>query len=340
MLKRLAASFTHRVTDMPVLVLMPHSSCNCRCVMCDIWKANHEKREITPEQLEPHLRAFKQLNVKYVALSGGEALLHPNLWKLCEMLRSINAKVSLLSTGLLVKTYANEIVTYCDDLVLSLDGDSELHDQIRNIPRAFEKLSAGIEAVKKINSSFRITGRSVIQKKNFRRFSDTVRAAKNIGLDQISFLPADVSSTAFNRPKVWSDERKEEVALSLEEAEEFRQLLEKSFVELAEEYRSGFIAESKTKLLSFVQHFRAGRGDGNFPDKKCNAPWVSAVVESNGDVMPCFFLPPYGNIHEHDFSSIINSETAVKFRKQLDVKTNPVCQRCVCSLHVGITQRF
>lgn len=340
MLKRLASSFTHRVADMPVLVLMPHSSCNCRCVMCDIWKANHEKKEITVDQLRPHLQAFNQLRVKHVALSGGEALMHPNLWKLCDALKSINAKVSLLSTGLLVKANAREIVEHCDDLILSLDGDRERHNQIRNIPNAFEKLSAGIEAVKGVNRAFRITGRSVLQKRNFGEFIKTIKAAKAIGLDQISFLPADVSSPAFNRPQLWSEEKKEEIALSLAEADEFEQVLRKSFVELAEEYESGFIAESKTKLLSFVQHFRAGRGEGKFPFKRCNAPWVSAVIESNGDVMPCFFLPPYGNIHERDFDSIINSDAAIKFRKQLDVKSNPVCQRCVCSLHVGLTQRF
>ena len=27
-----------RLTRLPILVLEPHSRCNCRCVMCDIWK--------------------------------------------------------------------------------------------------------------------------------------------------------------------------------------------------------------------------------------------------------------------------------------------------------------
>jgi MoaA/NifB/PqqE/SkfB family radical SAM enzyme len=340
MLKRLAATFTHRITEMPVLVLMPHSRCNCRCVMCDIWKANHEKKEITVEQLQPHLETFKRLNVKQVALSGGEALMHPNLWKLCEALKGIGAKISLLSTGLLVKAHAEEIVRYCDDLIISIDGDRDVHNQIRNIPHAFEKLKEGVEAIKNIDAPFRVTGRSVLQKSNFRNFIATVKAAKEILLDQISFLAADVSSPAFNRAQLWTEEKKEEVALSISEADELQQVLEESFHSLTEEYQSKFIAESQAKLLSFVQHFKAGHGQGSFPVKKCNAPWVSAVIESNGDVMPCFFLPSYGNIHKDKLDDIINSKKAISFRKHLDVKSNPVCQRCVCSLNVGLTQRF
>ena len=91
---------TDRIYNLPVLVLMPHSRCNCRCVMCDIWKANHEKREISPEVLQQHVQAFRELGVRRVALSGGEALMHANLWNLCEQFHAIGVKISLLSTDL------------------------------------------------------------------------------------------------------------------------------------------------------------------------------------------------------------------------------------------------
>ena len=77
---------------------------------------------------------------------------------------------------------------------------------------------------------------------------------------------------------------------------------------------------------------------GEFPGAVCNAPWVSAVIESDGSVMPCFFHKAYGNIYEKDFLEIINSEQAIEFRKKLNVETDPVCQKCVCSLKLGIRQ--
>jgi Fe-coproporphyrin III synthase len=67
----------------------------------------------------------------------------------------------------------------------------------------------------------------------------------------------------------------------------------------------------------------------------CNAPWVSAVIEADGAVRPCFFHRSLGNIHERTLIEILNGETAVDFRQRLDILNNPVCQKCVCSLHLA-----
>jgi len=338
MLQRIATKLTHRIYEMPVLVLMPHSRCNCRCVMCDIWKANSEKKEISTEDLATHLHAFKKLGVKRVALSGGEALMHSNLWKFCDQLNSIGAKISLLSTGLTLKAQASDIISHCDDVIVSLDGSRQIHNQIRNIPNAYEKLAEGVDTIKKINPSFRITGRSVLQKSNFRDFKNIVEAAKALGLNQISFLPADVSSSAFNHPQGWKGEKKEEVALSEDEAKELRSILENSFDEFKSLYSEKFIAEGPVKMLALVQQYRAYHGKENFPQRNCNAPWVSAVIEPNGDVLPCFFHKAYGNIHDQPFEKIVNSSKAISFRKTLDMEEDPTCKKCVCSLKIGARQ--
>ena len=54
-LRRQATRSTHRIHSLPQLVLMPHSRCNCRCVMCDIWQANAVRKELTREDLLPHV---------------------------------------------------------------------------------------------------------------------------------------------------------------------------------------------------------------------------------------------------------------------------------------------
>lgn len=316
------------------MVLMPHSRCNCRCVMCDIWKANSEKRELSIEDLQKHLQNFQKLGVKRVALSGGEALLHSNLWAFCDALRKIGIKISLLSTGVTLKNHAASVVRYCDDVIVSLDGSPEVHNQIRNIPHVFEKLAEGVMAIREIDPLFRVTARTVIQKLNFRDFEGTLRTAYELGLKEISFLPADVSSSAFNRADPWQNDRVEQVALNLEEAEELEKIIRDSISKFEELYINGFIAEGPDKMLQIPQHYKAVLGKAKYPSTKCNAPWVSAVVESNGDVLPCFFHKSYGNIYEKDFLEIINSNGAIQFRKQLDISTDETCQKCVCALHI------
>jgi MoaA/NifB/PqqE/SkfB family radical SAM enzyme len=335
MLKRLLTFATHKIYNLPVLVMMPHSRCNCRCVMCDIWKANNNKKEISAEELQKHIHHFKNLCVREIVFSGGEALMHSNLWKLCSLLRDQNIKVTLLSTGLLLEKNAKDIIENINEVIISVDGSKEVHDGIRNIPNGFDKLSDGVKALKKLNSKFKITARCVLQRYNFKDFVNTVKSAKEVGFDQISFLAADVSTSAFNHTAEWSDERVSEVALNKDETAVFEKIIKASFTELHEAYDAKFIAESRSKMLKIVQYYKAINGADVYPEVICNAPWVSAVIESNGNVMPCFFHKPYGNIYENDFREIINSQEAIQFRKKLNIKTDSICKKCVCSLKLG-----
>jgi Fe-coproporphyrin III synthase len=339
MLVRALTLLTHRIHQLPILILMPHSRCNCRCVMCDIWKANQNKKEISFDELNRHIDQFKKWKVREVLFSGGEPLMHSNLWSLCALLKENGIRISLLSTGLLLERNAKEVVQHCDEVIVSLDGSEEVHDHIRNIPQAFKKLAEGVKGLKKIKTDFRVTARCVLQRMNYNDFENIVNAAKNIGLDQISFLAADVSTAAFNRENPWNDDHKNEIALNAGEALQFEQIIEQSFYTLVNEYQTGFIAERPDKMRKIVNHYKALNGLSENQSPPCNAPWVSAVIESDGSVMPCFFHKPYGNIYDHTLDEVINSSAAIKFRKQLNVATDPICKKCVCSLKLGLTQK-
>lgn len=334
-LRRQATRLSNRIYSLPVVILMPHSRCNCRCVMCDIWKANHDRRELTTAELLPHLAALEALGTRRVVLSGGEALMHSNLWALCHAIHDIGARITLLSTGLLLKRHASGVTTWCDDVIVSIDGPRSLHDEIRGIPGAFDRLREGVAALKAIKPDFPVTSRCVIQRRNYSELPAIIEAARDLGLDGISFLAADVSTEAFNRPEKWEEDRVADVALTRAEVGEFEQILDDTVARFAREFASGFIAESPAKLRRLHRYFAALGGDGEFPETVCNAPWVSTVVEADGVVRPCFFHPAYGNVKERPLAAILNSPEAVAFRKQLDVRANPICRKCVCTLNLG-----
>ncbi len=334
--KRQLTRSSHRIHTMPVLILMAHSRCNCRCVMCDIWRANRNGQEIPREKLAQHIETFRRLNVQWVVLSGGEALMHSNLWSLCELLKTLPAKITLLSTGLLLKRNAADVVRWCDEVTVSLDGSHGVHDAIRRVPRAFERLAEGVAALKEREPAFPVTARCVLQRENYADLPNIIDAAHEIGLNQISFLSVDVSSSAFNRPVPWGDERVADVALSPHEVAEFARLVERTIEDHSEDFESGFVAESPDKLRRLPRYFAAINGDGDYPQTVCNAPWVSTVIETDGSVRPCFFHHTFGNIDEQPLEDIINSEEAIEFRRTLDVTKNPICRKCVCTLHLGL----
>lgn len=323
----------HFIHQLPIVVLFPHNRCNCRCVMCDIWRIR-QVREIRPDDLRPHLESFRALGVREVVFSGGEAQLNRDLGELARMLRAEGIHLTLLTAGLLLQSRAAEVAATIDELIVSLDGPPEVHDRIRNVPRAFERLGAGLAAVRSLQPDIRISARSTVQKANYAFMAATVRTAKELALDSISFLCVDAASTAFNRERPWEAARRGEVMLDDAEVSGFERDLERFIEDHAGDIASGYVAESAAKLRRIAHHFRVAAGQAEPIPPRCNAPWVSTVIEADGAVRPCFFHAAIGNLHDAPLINIINSEAAIAFRESLDVASNSICQRCVCSLYV------
>jgi hypothetical protein len=165
----------------------------------------------------------------------------------------------------------------------------------------------------------------------------TIDAAKTFQLQQISFLPADVSSSAFNREVKWNNERQEELILSKEELPLLKTVIDQLIENYKTDFTNHFIAEVPDKLMKIYEYYAALHGFNAFPKKKCNAPWVSAVVEADGSVRPCFFHESIGNIRQNNLNELLNSEAAIAFRRNLNVEQDVICMKCVCYLNLPAT---
>lgn len=327
--------FDNPVPRLPVMFLWPHSGCNARCRMCDIWE-DRSRRQLDPDDVDRWAQEWHDMGVRFVILTGGEALMHPGIWDICRSLRRYGMDISLLSTGITLRRHAAEVARYCNGVTVSLDGPAEVHDEIRRVPRAHRRLAEGIRAVREIDPEFRIFGRCAVHRYNFRHLRETVAFARQIGLNRLSFLAADVTSEAFNRPEGWSPRRQDEIALRADDLPELAAELDALEAEMGHEFETGFINEPLPLLRErLLGYYAAHHGQRPFPDVECNAPWGSALVEFDGTVRPCFFQPAYGNIHEAgSLDAVLNSPTAVAFRANLDIRTDPICRRCVCTFAI------
>ena len=332
--KRYRTLQTHTVSALPLVILMPHSACNCRCAMCDIWKGNKNLQQLKEEDIRGLLSSLKYFGTRQVVMSGGEALLNPAFFTFCKMLRQQNIQIVLLTTGLTIVQHAEQLVQWVNEIIVSLDGDEPLHNDIRNIPGAFGKLKEGINKIRSLKPGYKISGRTVIHALNYKAWPRIVKTSKELGLDSISFLPADVSSQAFNRKTPWDAERQQEIAIEKEELPQLKKVIEQLIQTYATEFSEGYIRESPEKIWKLYWYYSALNGLNPFPYKKCNAPWVSAVIEADGSVLPCFFHPSIGNIRTEKLRDIINSRVARDFRKNLDMRINTTCSKCVCSLYL------
>lgn len=330
--RRGVGRYTGQLQSLPILALSAHSACNCRCVMCDIWKANAEKREIGVDELDRHMASIRRLHVQRVMLTGGEPLLHRNLWALCDRLAAEGIRITLVTTGLLIDQHADAIARAVDELVISIDGASDVHDEIRRVRGGFERIRRGLLKLAGQPAPPRTIARSVVQQANHTTLVRTVHATQELGIDRLSFLAADLSSTAFNRPEPWSESRRLEIAVTRDQLPQLKASIQEIESVCRDALDRGFVVGGMASLWRIYDYYCGIAGVSPFPRVRCNAPWVSAVLEPGGHLRPCFFHPAYPSAGDVPLELTLNSPAARAFRRALDVSSNETCRRCVCSL--------
>jgi MoaA/NifB/PqqE/SkfB family radical SAM enzyme len=329
MLVRLA-EVTNRMFVLPLVIFYPTSRCNSRCASCDWWKCSGAG-DLTLEEIGEVANALPALGTRLVLFSGGEPLLRPEVFEAARMFRANGARLHLLTSGVLLERCAGEVARHFSRVIVSLDATTEeLYRAVRGIT-ALTTLEKGVARLRQLAPDMPVTARATLHRLNFRELPRLVDHARAMALDGISFLPADVSSRAFGRERPPSEAR---LALDRAEVAELEALIEETVAARGDDFESGFIAESPAKLRRLPRYYAALAGDGAFPPVACNAPYMSVVVEADGSVRPCFFHEPVGNVRQTPLGAIVASNLRA-FRRSLDVASNPVCARCVCSMKTG-----
>jgi MoaA/NifB/PqqE/SkfB family radical SAM enzyme len=323
---------TNRTFILPLVVFYPTSRCNSRCISCDWWRSSGQD-DLTLAEIEGLAGALPALGTRWVLLSGGEPLLRQEIFDIASLFQAQGARLWLLTSGLYLNKYAPQVARYFSRVTISLDASSApLYRAIRGVD-ALTTIEAGVQRLKQLAPDLPITARATLHRANYQELPRIADKARAMQLDGVSFLAADVSSTAFGRQS--PPGQPDQLLLSLEQVADFRSVVEETVATHQGDFASGFIAEQPAKLRRLPQYYAAMQGEQVFPPMACNAPWVSVVIEANGTVRPCFFHLALGNVRYKPLIEIIREDLPA-FRKQLAVATNPVCQRCVCSLKVGL----
>ena len=321
------AEVTNRTFVLPLLVVYPTSRCNSACVSCDWWR-NTGEGDLALDEFATLAAALPQLGTQVVLFSGGEPLLRPDLFAIAGLFRARGVRLHLLTSGVLLERNAVHVASLFERVIVSLDATTEaLYKQVRGVA-ALAVVERGVARLRQLARHIPITTRCTLHRQNYRELPRLIEHARAMGVDAVSFLAADVHSTAFGRERAPARER---LALSGEEVAEFSVLVEDTITTHADDFTSRFVAESPARLRQLPQYYAALLGHAPFPSVTCNAPWMSAVVEADGDVKPCFFHEAVGNIRRTPLPQLIDGNLRA-FRHALDVGTNAICERCVCSM--------
>lgn len=329
--KNLLNLTSDKLHTLPLLILYITDGCNSRCISCDIWQ--NPRRNMPLKLAESIAETCNELGVKWLLLSGGEAMQHPEWDTIARMFSEQGVHVMLLTNGLFLPKQADRVINSVDEVIVSLDGgNASTYEKIRGVD-AFDLILEGIDNIK--SAGIPVTTRTTVQKLNFREILQIVDVGLQHNIDNISFLAVDISNPfAFGI----RDTEASSGALSLSDIDELEKIISTMEITHADAFENKQITESPQKLHRIlVQYFRNLQSVAEFERPRCNAPHFSTVIEVDGQLRPCYFLPAYGRLQPQGerLTEAINWDAARDLRRAYRKGERTECKTCVCPLYKG-----
>ncbi len=274
--------------------------CNSRCVMCDIWK-NKGMDFLSPE-------IFRKLpsSLEMIDITGGEPFLRPDIPELVSSLRQTCPKARILITthGFMTDKIEGQLQALLNGdpeiaFRLSLDGLGKVHEEIRQIPQAFEKVLATLTLLQK--SGVKDLGIIfTLMKQNRHQLREVYQFCKERG---VSF-----TLNAVHDSSVYFGEGKQGMNADPQSVKSDFDFI---FWEQMKTFRPKNWAKAwfNQNLLRYLQtHRRAiacGAGDDFF------------YMDSHANIFMCQYKNwPIGNLVQSSFEDIWNSPAQMKFSPQ------------------------
>lgn len=319
----------NRLVGLPLLVLYLTDGCNSRCQTCDIWRL--PRRNMAVSLAERLAAEGRGIGLRQVLFSGGEAMQHPEWPQIAAAFRAAGVKVGLLTNGLLLRKQAEAVRQYVDSLTVSLDGaTAATYATIRGV----DALDLVLDGVRAVSDVVPTTTRTTVQRLNYREMPAIVDAALAAGARRASFLAVDVGNPEAFGPRSLTP-LPDSPALGPDDLPTFAAVLDSLEKTHAAHFAAGRIAESPAKLRRLYAHFAAIHGLADYDGPACNAPHLSVVVEVDGRLRPCYFLPTGGTVADQPLAAALNSPEMVALRAAYRAGQRRECDRCVCPLYRG-----
>lgn len=310
------SNFLRNSTPTPYKILIQLTNdCNSKCKSCFIWKINIDnpelrKQELSPSQYGDFLRTYG-VSLYWISLSGGEISLYKNLDELLQIIADNCPNLCILTfttNGLLpdyilkISQKIKCILPHCDFFVtVSMDGDRALHDQLRGVDGNYELALKTKQLLNsnKINAQFGTT----INNDNSTYFQ-SLENDYELPYKAVSIVHSD---GIYNRHVSMKDVQITKALLKINylyKVRTFGEIIEFLYLKIA----VSFLKNDRQKMLI-----------------PCEVINTSLHVTPYGDVLPCMYLPPIGNIKNENIKDILESN---KTKNALEKIRSENCPKC------------
>lgn len=323
--------------------------CNLRCKMCGQWgdsgaAKTHEQNTLSSrlsfEEIKKVLDEVSKFRPN-ITLFGGEPLVHPEAMDIMRYIKAKGLHCLIITNGIMLGEFARGIVDMgIDELNVSIDGEKELHDSIRGMPGAFDKITSGIDAVNMYKHQS-LKGRPLvniqctINRYNYERLEEMLAVAGRLEADSLTF-----HNLIFLNQKAVEAQKKIDAVLNCSTRDWEGFVFEPGIEprKLSQNLKA-ILRKKREFSIDYFPDFSEGalKDYYNNPDylpseyaSRCLSPWVCGYIFPDGQVKPCLNSSySFGNIKGDEFLKAWNSPKALEFRRLLKKnKTFPACARC------------
>lgn len=331
-----------------ITLFLTHA-CNLTCRMCGQWGDRGATKKQGSGYIHEMLSFTKLASIiddtaKFhpnFTLFGGEPLLHPDALKLIAHIKQKGLHCLMITNGSLVEPVAKKLVeSGLDELNVSLDGDSMLHDQIRGIQGVHERIMRGLQLVHEFKKKLEkrkplVNLQCTVSSYNYLYLERLLKVAASAHADSLTF-----HHLIFIGPQLIAQQKQYDALLNCSSKNwegfafdpginpqllyEKIQQVRKAKHPFAVDFYPNFTYKA---LMEYYMNPEYSPKD--YPCR-CISPWVVCYIFPDGELRPCLNLDySFGNVIRQDFYEVWNGEKAMAFRKALKKdRLFPACMRC------------
>ena len=316
--------------------------CNLACSFCFQEVAREQAPEFKKNyelDSDEILKVVDDLpRTTLITMNGGEVFVRKDFPDLLRELTRRGRRFNMVTNGtMLFEDKAQLLVDEVNALSVgfSIDGIGDLHDQIRKLPKAYERTVANLTGLadyrRRQGEKWPVLDlKTVMTPENVHQLVDIYHVARDMGADYYTLSCLRISELILSLPcrQSMDDGLYREYPALLPEAMDLELL--KGQLETLFELSTG-----DGPKLRFYPSYSSVEGilkyyanQGELADyKPCKAPWTNIRVAPNGDVYPCLSYR-MGNIREDGILDIWRNDQMDHFRQELRCGLVPACMAC------------
>ena len=295
------------------------SKCNERCIHCYIPnKKKDDGQEMTLALFEDIIKQFSEMGGLQVSLSGGEILLHKDIWKMVDICRQYDMQIALLTNLYFMKDddvqrMASANISIVQTSLYSMNP--EIHDYITKIKGSHEKTKKAIEKLVRNNIPTSIS--CPILKINKDCYKSILDYAHSLG------IKAQTDFILMAKENLETDNLKNRI--SIEDCEKIIKLILDNNMRDTDDYVKKSSKKNLKALLS-----------GDMPI--CAAGINNLCISSNGDAYPCNGWQSYksGNIKTETLQEIWENSIVLNKLRSIKRSDFPECKNCDAAEYCNI----